>query len=280
MHHRSLRSFAAVLSLGLLTTACRGERRSADRAPGDDPAAATATSDSAALLTEFASGTSSVTSLAFDAERGRIWLYGAAGLVSFTTSGQPLDTIPAPGERADDVDLDVAPAPITMAGVAVPAGTLLFINGESGPAEIYAIDSAGTVLATLATAFGSGHVVGGAWHPGRSTFFLVQDNQPSGDQADRVAEIDPATGRVLHSFALAPFSVHYGDLDVNADGNLVVASSSQSHLAVFSPDGRLVRHIPLPAGVSSISGIALDGSGNGWAGSTSGTVWSLAGVGR
>lgn len=281
MDHRSTRSFAAVLPLIVLAIACRGDQRT-DRAASDNAPAAisTSTSDSTALLTEFASGTSSLTSLAFDSARGRVWLYGASGLVSFTAAGQALDTIPSPGERADDVDLEVAPVALTLAGVAIPAGTLLVINGESGPAEIYAIDSAGTVLATLATAFGASHVVGGAWHPGRNTFFLVQDNQPSGDQADRVAEIDPATGRVLNSFALGAHSVHYGDLDVNTAGNLVVASSSQPRLAVFAPDGRLVRHIALPPGVSSISGIGLDGGGNGWAAGTGGQVWSLAGVDR
>jgi outer membrane protein assembly factor BamB len=211
----------------------------------------------------------------------RIWVYGGGerDLHSYTDSGTFLASYEAPGENANDVDLEVAAESLVVAGVVVPAGTLLFVNGETGPAEIYALDATtGTVLATLSTAFGVGHVVGGGYHPGRRTFFLVQDNQPPAPQANLVAEIDLSSGQVLNTFSLAgTFSVYYGDLEVcAATGNLLIVSSSEPHMAEFSAAGRLVRYRQLPQGVTSLSGIGIDdGRREAWVSSTGGTVWRL-----
>ena len=47
----------------------------------------------------------------------------------------------------------------TDRGRSFPAGTLLVINGETGAADIYAVDkTTGAVLATLSTSFGVSHV--------------------------------------------------------------------------------------------------------------------------
>lgn len=73
------------------------------------------------------------------------------------------------------------------------------------------------------------------------------------------------------------FDVNYGDLDISpVSGNLFVVSSSDAGVAEFTPDGVFVQNHPLPAGVSSLSGIALDNDLQGaWVCNTSGVVFKL-----
>jgi hypothetical protein len=200
-------------------------------------------------------------SAGFDATSDRVWVYESFGteLLSFDRAGAFLAAIPRPGEAANDVDIDVAPEALTLNGVPVPAGTVLFVDGETGPAEVYALDPAdGTVLASLTTAFGNDHVVGGAWHPTRDTLFLVADYLDA--TPSTVAEIDPATGAVLNTFGTgAGFTVNYGDLAASGlTGNLLLVSSDHGVIRELMPTGEFVADIALPAGVSSPSGIGLD----------------------
>lgn len=268
----------------LMLMACKAKPR--DNPAGNDTGSGGGTGGgSASVADQFASGRSSIVGAAVDGAGGRVWLYGGGdSLHAFSRNGAPSAAIEAPGERADDVDVEFTTDTITVGTTTFPRGSLVFINGESGPAEIYAVDAAtGAVFATLQTQFGAGHVVGGAWHSGRRTFFLVQDNQPAGDEANRVAEIDPVTGRIIRSFTLgARFSVHYGDIEVHGpSGNLLVVSSSEPRIAEFTPVGELVRYIALPDGVSSLSGIGFDDTrGEAWVSGTGGAVWRLRGFGR
>lgn len=212
-----------------------------------------------------------------------VWVYtcSAATVVPYTTAGSALPSVPRPGESANDVDVEVAPTALTLGTTPISAGTLLFINGETGVAEIYALSGTGSVLATLTTGFGVSHVVGGAYHPTRGTFFLVQDGVPGGTAANRIAEIDPVTGAVLNSFQTSThgFAVNYGDIEVHAGtGNLFVVSNSESTILELTPLGGLVQEIALPAGVSSLSGIGFDEEfGEAWVSGTGGTVWRLGG---
>lgn len=236
------------------------------------------------LGTQFPTGASSV-ALAFDSATGTVWTYPAFGasLLSFSASGTPLGSIPRPGGSANDADLQVAPTALSLNGTPIPAGSLMFIDGEAGTAEIHAVDpGTGAVLATLATAFGSSHVVGGAYHAQRGTFFLVQDRVPSvSAERSLVAEVDPATGQVLNSFQLTQanpnFTVNYGDLDIAPSGNLLIVSSDETEIGEFTPVGAWVAGHALPSGVSSLCGIGRDASGCGlWVVSTSGVVSSLS----
>jgi hypothetical protein len=192
-----------------------------------------------------------------------------------------MGTIARPGEAANDADITFASANFTLGSTSISAGTLLFINGESGTADIYAVDqSKGTVLASLTTEFGNSHVVGGAYHPGRNSFFLVQDRVPSGTINDNlIAEISPTTGKVLNTFytttAIPGFTVNFGDLEVAANGNLVVVSEDESSIAEFTPTGGLVSLRALPGGVGSLSGLGFD-QDTLWVVSTGGNVSQLA----
>jgi len=206
----------------------------------------------------------------------------------YTTAGVFVSSVPRPGEGANDFDLDVAPVALTLGGTPVPAGTLLVINGETGPAEIYAVDKGtGAVLAALSTAFGASHVVGGGYHAGRGTFFLVQDGVPSGSANQHlVAEVNAQTGAILNSFKvdvqLPGFTVNFGDLDVStASGNIWVASSDEGAIAEFTPTGVFVQQLALPGGATSLSGIGLDDAGGGaWVASTAGLVSHVVGTTR
>lgn len=223
--------------------------------------------------------------LGFDSTAGEVWVYGcsAANVDRYSSAGVLLSSVPRAGEVANDVDVELSTNPFTLGATALPSNALLFINGESGPAEIYALDeTTGAVLSTLNAAFGTSHVVGGAYHRGRRTLFLVQDLVPAAADRNRIAEIDTATGAVLNTFQIgATFSVNFGDLEVcNATGNLILGSSAENRLAEYTPAGVLVGYHALPVGVSSVAGLAIDDStGQIWAASSAGggDVFRLAG---
>ena len=232
------------------------------------------------LLDSFDAGTGQLAGAGFDPDTDAVWAYGSsdATVLAFDRTGFALTPVPRPGESANDVDIEFAPEALSLGGTLVPAGTMLFVNGETGTADVYAVDpSDGTVLATLVTAFGNNHVVGGAWHPIRDTLFLVADQFDA--TPSTIAEIDPATGAVLNSFG-AGTGVNFGDLDVDVGtGNLFLATDAFGALRELSPTGVLVRDWAWPGGVTGISGIGLDeGRAEIWAGSTGGTLY-LVGFG-
>lgn len=219
-----------------------------------------------------------------DPTTGNVWVHqcSSATIEGYSSTGTFLVSLPRPGEAANDVDIEFAPETLTLGATTIPAGTMLFINGETAVADIYAIDTGtGTVLGTLHTGFGVGHVVGGGYDAIRDAFFLVQDRVPGGAAGNLVAEIDPVTGAVLNSFQIgSDFDVNYGDLDVSTvSGHLLVVSSLESSLGEFTPTGDFVTTHTLPAGVSNLSGIALEcAHQDGWVASTSGSVWRLGGM--
>jgi uncharacterized protein YjiK len=240
------------------------------------------------VLDSFNGGTGQISGLGFDRSTDTVWIYGSsdADLRQFTRTGTSLTSIARPGESANDFDVEFAPENLSLNGTAVPKQTLIAINGETGAAEIYAVNKlTGAVIATLNTTFGLSHVVGGAYHRQRDTFFLVQDRQPAGSANDSVvAEIDPDTGGILSTFKidniLAGYTVNFGDLDINRQtGNLFIVSSDETSIAELTPAGTFVQTHALPVGVSSLSGLGLDESrGELWVSGTGGTVWRLGGL--
>jgi hypothetical protein len=240
------------------------------------------------LISQFdPNGVDSMVGAAFDNGTDTVWIYGgfAGDLRQYSSAGTFQSSIDQPGESADDFDLDLVPAAFSLAGTPIPAHTMLAVNGESGVAEVYAVDkSSGAVLATLTTNFGLSHVVGGTYHRGRNSLFLVQDFQPSGTANDSVvAEIDVSTGAVLNSFKidniLPGFTVNFGDIEASsATGNLFIVSDTESSIAEFTPTGTFVQQLALPAGVSNLSGIGLDElRGEAWVSSLNGNVYQLGG---
>ncbi|HEX2838272.1 MAG TPA: hypothetical protein VHN77_09125 [Phycisphaerales bacterium] len=213
--------------------------------------------------------------MAYDHVADHVWVYPDFGstLQRYSTAGALLGSVPRPGESANDADVEITVGPLTIGSTALPDGTLLFINGETGVADVYAIDKAsGAVLATLNTAFGVSHVVGGAHHPQRGTLFLVQDRVPSGSAQDNlIAEVNPQTGTVLATFqtttAAPTFTVNYGDIEVLNSGNLLVVSEDETQALELTPTGSFVALHNLPTGVVALAGVGFD--------PTSCEVWTI-----
>ncbi len=223
--------------------------------------------------------------LGFDSSAGEVWVYGCSGATvqRYSTAGVPLSSVPRGGESANDVDVELSTKPFTLGATVLPPNALLFINGETGPADIYALDkTTGAVLSTLNTSFGVSHVVGGAYHRARQTLFLVQDLVPAAADENRIAEINTTTGAIVSTFQItSTFTVNFGDLEVcNSTGNLIVVSSDETDIAEYTPTGTLVQYYPLPVGVSSLGGIGIDEStGELWVASSAGggDVFRLSG---
>jgi len=234
------------------------------------------------LLLQFDPGPALV-GLGYSAATDTVWVYESSGalLKQYSREGVFLGSIARPGEVADDADVEFSPVDLTLGETQVTAGTILFINGESGTADIYAVDPAtGTVLATLVTAFGARHVVGGTYHPSRGTFFLVQDIQPGGSAANRIAEVNAATGAIINSFVVSDvlpgYQVNYGDVEVAANGNLFVVSNLETTVLEMTPEGVFVGERSLPAGANSLSGVGIDDARcETWVASTPGMISRL-----
>jgi hypothetical protein len=61
---------------------------------------------------------------------------------------------PRPGPTSSLPDLDFTTQPLDVGGTVVPAGALLYINGQTAPPVVYALDkNDGTVLAWACSAF-------------------------------------------------------------------------------------------------------------------------------
>jgi hypothetical protein len=104
------------------------------------------------------SGAGSVCGIGYDPDGSQVWIYGcnASEIQSYTTTGVLLNSFIAPSGTANDVDIEIAPNPLLINGKPISQGQLLFINGESNAAEVYAVNNAsGVVLETLFTTFGS-----------------------------------------------------------------------------------------------------------------------------
>lgn len=256
-----------------------------DGAPLDalGPAADGASPDAfAGIVTQgMFSSNSNPCGLAFDHTENKVWVYPCNGttLLGFLPDGTPSTPLARGGEVANDVDVDVAPSAFMLGEIAVSQGDVLFINGETETTEIYVINKTSGASDSFAVKFGNSHVVGGAYHAARNTFFLVQDKVPGGENGNRIAEIDVATGEVILSFQTTPnFVVNYGDLDVcQTTGNLLVVSSDENAVAEFGPTGTFLRKHPLPAGVTGSAGIDInDATGEAWISGTNGAVRRLS----
>ena len=240
--------------------------------------------DAPGVTTKVAQFTSSIRAcgLAYADATSTIWVFPCSSPMAhaFTTAGVAMGTLPLQGESSDDGDLDVAPRAFMLGATAIPAGSLLYTNGESGTAEIYAYDPATKMpLGMLATMFGDNHVVGASFHSTRGSLFAVQDRQTSA--GNRIAEIEVSAGAVAANFPTTPaVVVNYGDVEVcQPTGNLLVVSSDRTDLGEFTPAGAFVRYHDLPADVTGLSGIGIDdATGDLWVTGTGGTVWKVNGT--
>ena len=157
--------------------------------------------------------------------------------------------------------LQVVPGAFTLAGTAVPAGSLLLFHGSPNPDRVVAINPAsGNVISTLTLAADYG-TAGGAYDAVSGHLFLLDRRA----NPTAVVEVNPATGAQISTFAL-PFNVSTeGGLTVNpATGNLWFASDTSGNAIEVSKTGVLLRTLSL--GLQNVpgntaTGLAFDSTG-------------------
>ena len=229
------------------------------------------------IINSFELGSNVGIGLGFNSLTDNLFAYaeGGAEISNYNLSGNLISAITSPGESANNFDLSFASESLTLGNTDISQGTLLVINGESGTTDIYAVDvEDNTVITTLATEFGTSHVVGGSYHPQRDTFFLLQNNVIG----SLIAEIDPIEGSIINTFSPGEeYDVLSGDLEVNTTtGNLFIVSSDETSIRELTPEGEIVRDLNLPDSVDDLSGIALDEvTGDIWVSNINGEVWQL-----
>lgn len=225
----------------------------------------------------------SLVAIAFDDRSGNLLVYDDFTTVihEVTQAGAIVaPEIPHPGIASNDIDLDFLPVTTSIGGTVVSANTLLVFDGETLVGELFAIDKDdGTVRSSVSTQVGD-QTVGGAFHPGRGTFYGVNW------KTNRVVEMDPVTGDSIATFPVAPagapgFTMFFGDMEVDpASGNLLIVSSSQPTIRILSPTGVFIRDVSLtPLGISGMSGIAWDvQTATAWITTQNGPIHQVGGI--
>jgi len=183
-----------------------------------------------------------------------------------TTDGVEVSQFDHPSDALNTMGMEFTSAPLNLGGVDVPAGTLLFVDGDVDPPMLFALDETdGKVLASVElTAIGE-PVTGVAHHPGRGTLLLISS-------VGTIHEVDAADGTIISSFSGAPagspaFSfAGFGGMEVNeTTGNLYVVSSPQVMVRELTASGQFVQDFDLshhgPANHSdqaTLADIAID----------------------
>ena len=233
------------------------------------------------IFSQNLSNSGSMNSVGFNPALDEVVVHTQSGAVYevYDRTGQFLRTIPKPLPGGNDDDIEFAGEAVTIAGVVVPANSLLSIENDSAPARIFAVDSAGTVLAQQSFGSSFGNWVGGAYHHDRNTFFIISWTN------DVVYEMNADTGALVNSFTINPvgatqYDVFFGDLDVfKPDGNLYIVSSSQNRIRIMSPDGLWLGDADIASlGIAGMSCIAFDDAcSEAWMCSTNSFVYQVGG---
>ncbi|ARU59227.1 hypothetical protein OLMES_5243 [Oleiphilus messinensis] len=194
-------------------------------------------------------------------------------LIQVTPEGAVLSSIELPSSSVSShLDISVAPEALQLGRAEIDAGSILVFEGEGGITIMYGFDPVtGNQVSRQTTSFGEGFVVGGAYHPERGSFFLLQNNEAVSSDANVIAEISASDGSILNRIALASvatdFDVVSGDLEVGSNGNLYVLSSAEAAMLELTLTGSLVQEIALPVTNVAFSGLALD--------TEAGDVWTI-----
>jgi outer membrane protein assembly factor BamB len=198
-------------------------------------------------------------------------------------TGQTISTFNLPGGPSAKVGLQVLPGPLTLAGIAVPASSLLVTNGGVGVHEVFALDpSSGSILASLSLGSALDQIAG-TFDPNTGQLFVFRA------ATNEVDSIDPASGAVLSSFSpplpsptapLIPFVE--GGMTLSPSGlSLILGGTNATTVSVMGTDGTLVTTVDLsPQGVGNdITGLTFTSDGKLLVSSTLGVVYVLDATG-
>src|SRR5688500_15516948 len=145
-----------MIATAAATPACVGDARYSDAGAIDaEPADAIVAVDATladAAATEVTSTVShspalgSLCGVGYDPVAEQVWVYPCSGaeVHGLALDGRSVGTIARPGESANDVDLAFAPAALVVGVDAVAAGEMIFVNGETGVAELHLPETAGS----------------------------------------------------------------------------------------------------------------------------------------
>jgi hypothetical protein len=208
---------------------------------------------------------------AFDATSGNVWIANSSQIYRInTTTGQTISAFNIPGGNSNNIGLQIVPAGLTLAGTAVPAGSLLVTNGAPNPDKVFAVDpTTGAIIASLALTQNF-DAVGGLFDTASGHLFILHSSE--------VVEVNPADGTVISKFG-SPIGIGVGGLAIDpTTGNLWIGSSQGNSIVLVSKTGTTVRTVDLTAqGISQeISGLAFNSAGQLLVGSTRGVIYVLS----
>jgi len=229
------------------------------------------------LLNTFTPG-GTLNAIGYDPSSDLIYVHQNFGvdILEYDSAGNLVGTIPHPGASTNDSDLSVSFFVTTVDDVAIPVGTLMVTNGETDPQTLFAVDiGSGIELASITLAEPIGQLTGGAIDAGGR---LVGMDWTS----DQLIKFNPDNGLQLDNFGfgLPAWDAFYSDVEVAANGNYVLVSSSQPIVRIMSPTGQVLQDYDLSGiGVGGMSGIALDNdSTEVYISSTNGNVYHVDGI--
>jgi hypothetical protein len=172
--------------------------------------------------------------------------------------------------------LQVLPAAMSLAGVTVPAGSLLLFNGYPNRDIVLAINAdTGAVISSLVLA-GNYDLTSGVYDPTTERLFVSETNGPG----NRLMQVNPATGE-LEAAITVPLNwrSHAGIAISPLSGNLWIGSSGGTEVVEITRTGVEVRRINLAGqGVDDdeISGLSFLPDGKMLVSSTQGTLFAIA----
>ena len=190
---------------------------------------------------------------------GAIWTSTTNDLKKIDpATGATLASFPMPGGYSYLTGLQIVGAGLTLGATAIPAGSLLVLNGYQNSDGIYALNPAtGATLAQITLAQNLDGV-GVHWSTASGKLFVL-DGSP-----DELVEINPATGASLVHQAIG-FDVNIGGIAEDTAGNLWVASDIASQLVKFNAAGdtilsRLDLRL-LGVEANTMTGVVFDAAG-------------------
>jgi|GEM_PF-4256373 len=198
----------------------------------------------------------------------------------FDRDGNTLRTLPNPGGSTNDFDIDFVDQAMSLNNIAVPAGSLLVTDGDQGDDIVYAINATdGSLITSLNIT--NQQTVGVSYNPADQLLYSLDwDN-------DIVRVFDPNTGVQVNNFSTTPagqtvLNVFFGDIDIDADGNLQIVTDVVEQTRVLTTSGAFVQDFDLslisPDDNLDLTGIAFDNArGEAWVTQRSGQVFQLSG---
>ncbi len=167
--------------------------------------------------------------------------------------------------------------PLTLNGVAIPAGSILLFDGQNNPDNIYAVNPAtGAILASL-NLTKNYDMTAGVYDPENGDIYII-DRSVGPNQ---MVAINPATGaEIANSRFNLPFNAGEAGLalDPSGDGSFWYGSDQSNSVVHLAINGSVIKTDDLSTqGVTGgVNGLAFDNSGSLLAASQYGVIYRVS----